>query len=88
MTALCFGTGAAPSVLLKVAVLCVVAALLLLAAGGVCVCTAACSAMFFVSGGCHVLPSYSLVLYVIANTQIHFFLSSLGLKVIQKLLTP
>ena len=37
LTALCFGTGAAPSVLLKVAVLCVVAALLLLAAGGVCV---------------------------------------------------
>ena len=35
MTALCFDTGAAPSVLLKV-VLCVVAALLLLAAGGVC----------------------------------------------------
>ena len=29
--------------------------------------------MFLVSGGCHVLPSYSLVLYVIANTQKHFF---------------
>ena len=37
VTGLCFGTGAAPSVLLKVAVLCVVATLLLLAAGGVCV---------------------------------------------------
>ena len=35
-------------------------------------CTAACSEMFFVSGGCHVLPSYSLVLYVVANTQKHF----------------
>ena len=77
LTALCFGTGAAPSVLLKVAVLCAVAVLLLLAAGGVCVSallSAACSGMFFVSGGCHVLPSYSLVLYVIAYTQKHFSL--------------
>ena len=67
-TALCFGTGAAPSVLLKVAVLCVVAA---------CCCWMCVSALLpalecSVSGGCHVLPSYSLVFYVIANIQKHF----------------
>ena len=34
---------------------------------------ASCCGMFFVCGGCHVLPSYSLVLYIVENTLKHFF---------------
>ena len=109
LTAICFGTGAAPGVLCNVAVLCCVVAAascwrcvvlqcwLLLTCHGLLPAldlswTAACSwlvmdccllltchgllpalDLFFVSGGCHMLPSYFLVLYVIANTQKHFF---------------